>query len=260
MQNKGIININNHDLYYEWINLELKTRDRSILIFLHEGLGSIKQWKSFPKELCELMQLPGLVYDRYGYGNSEIRSFPWPIHFLEIEARSVLPAIIGKFEIEKHIVFGHSDGGTIGLFYASLKPKNLLGSIIEAPHVVIENISADGIRGVVEASSDPRFVKSLSRYHGERTEELIKSWTGVWLSEEGGCWEMCNQLSSIESPVLFMQGENDNFGSELQLREVENRTLGSFHGIIVPKCGHVPHLEVGGFVLKQSAYFIEEIK
>ena len=40
------------------------------LVFLHEALGSIGQWKSFPAELCGRLGLRGIVYDRQGHGGS----------------------------------------------------------------------------------------------------------------------------------------------------------------------------------------------
>ncbi|MBI9034153.1 MAG: alpha/beta hydrolase [Bacteroidales bacterium] len=256
MQNKGYTTINTRELYYEWIHPEFKDSTKPVIIFLHEGLGSIQQWKNFPKELCERLQLVGLVYDRHGYGKSEARPFPWSVDFLEIEARFTLTQLIHSFGIDNHIIFGHSDGATISLLYAALQPQNLLCSIVEAPHVILEEISRSGIANVVKLAADHRFIKSMSRYHGEKTADLIKSWTHVWLSEQGIIWEMCQQLSFINTPVCFLQGENDNFGSKQQLNEIENRTQGSFRGIIIPDCGHVPHLESKPFVLEETIDFI----
>ena len=38
------------------------------LVFLHEGLGSVGQWKDFPLSLCKRTKLPAIVFDRWGYG------------------------------------------------------------------------------------------------------------------------------------------------------------------------------------------------
>ncbi len=48
------------------------------LVFLHEGLGSIGQWRGFPEQLCAQTGLPGLVYERWGYGRSEPLVGPRP--------------------------------------------------------------------------------------------------------------------------------------------------------------------------------------
>ncbi len=43
---------------------------RPCLVFLHEGLGSVGQWRDFPQRLCAATGCPGLVYDRLGHGRS----------------------------------------------------------------------------------------------------------------------------------------------------------------------------------------------
>src|SRR5688572_25550152 len=44
---------------------------RPTLVFLHDSLGSIRQWKEFPGLLGEAAGLDVLVYDRQGYGGSD---------------------------------------------------------------------------------------------------------------------------------------------------------------------------------------------
>ncbi len=39
---------------------------KKLIIFLHEGLGSIAQWKNFPKLVCTATNSYGLVYERHG--------------------------------------------------------------------------------------------------------------------------------------------------------------------------------------------------
>ena len=47
--------------------------ERPVMVFLHEGLGSVAMWKDFPQQFCEQHGLRGLLYSRYGYGNSTPR-------------------------------------------------------------------------------------------------------------------------------------------------------------------------------------------
>jgi pimeloyl-ACP methyl ester carboxylesterase len=89
------------------------------LVFLHEGLGSITQWRDFPQMLCDTTGLRGLVYARQGYGLSSLRATPAGSDFMHIEAQSVLPALLASINIEKPILVGHSDGGSIALLYAA---------------------------------------------------------------------------------------------------------------------------------------------
>ena len=55
-------------LEYQWLNAEMT--DAPLIVFLHEGLGSLSMWKNYPQQLCDAAQCRGLVYSRYGYGNS----------------------------------------------------------------------------------------------------------------------------------------------------------------------------------------------
>ncbi len=52
-------------LNYEWIGSEGR---KPVLVFLHEGLGSIPQWRDFPEKVAKATGYRALVYDRYGYG------------------------------------------------------------------------------------------------------------------------------------------------------------------------------------------------
>ena len=41
------------------------------IVFLHEGLGSIAQWKHFPDTLASAAGCNALVYERWGHGGSD---------------------------------------------------------------------------------------------------------------------------------------------------------------------------------------------
>ncbi len=62
-----------HRLEYESIN---GPADAPVLVFLHEGLGSIRQWKDFPAKLCAATGCRGIAYNRYGYGESDVLATP----------------------------------------------------------------------------------------------------------------------------------------------------------------------------------------
>jgi pimeloyl-ACP methyl ester carboxylesterase len=56
------------------------------LVFLHEGLGSISQWRNFPAELCSRVGCGALVYSRCGHGKSDALTGPRAIGFMHEEA------------------------------------------------------------------------------------------------------------------------------------------------------------------------------
>ena len=96
------------------------------LVFLHEGLGSIGQWKDFPEAVARATGLPALIYDRWGFGGSEPVSLPRPDDYLWQEAREALPDLLRACGVAKPVLIGHSDGGTIALLYALSYPRDHL--------------------------------------------------------------------------------------------------------------------------------------
>src|SRR3954453_9257492 len=94
-----------HSLNYEWVG----SGDRDPLVFLHEGLGSIRQWRDFPANVSAAIGCRGLVYDRYGYGQSDILAEPRRnVHFMHDEALRSLPEFFRKLEIKNPVLIGHS--------------------------------------------------------------------------------------------------------------------------------------------------------
>ena len=64
---------------------------RPPLVFLHEGLGSVELWRSFPADVRAATGRPAmLVYSRAGYGRSSPIERPWPVSYMHHEALDVL--------------------------------------------------------------------------------------------------------------------------------------------------------------------------
>src|SRR5260370_14905895 len=109
----------NHSLHYEWFGDQDegsgdRARGKPVLVFLHEGLGSIKQWRDFPLKVAQATGCPALVYDRYGYGQSDVlQEARRKIGFMHDEALSSLPDLLRELRIENPILVGHSDGASI---------------------------------------------------------------------------------------------------------------------------------------------------
>ena len=104
----GMFEARNHRLYWERYGLEFK---RTALL-LHHGLGSIDAWS---RQIGVLLEAGWqvLVYDRWGYGQSDHRP-AFEDHFLEQDAQETVQ-LLNFFGLEEVSLIGHSDGGTIGL-------------------------------------------------------------------------------------------------------------------------------------------------
>ncbi len=91
---------------------------KPVVIFLHEGLGSVNQWKDFPEKFIREYSLPVLLYDRQGYGKSSPLTEKRGLDYIHKEAK--LPEhLIQHFSLKKYYLLGHSEGGLLALIYAA---------------------------------------------------------------------------------------------------------------------------------------------
>ena len=124
-------------LEYAWIGGA--HGDAPVIVFLHEGLGSLAMWKDFPQALCAAAGARGLVFSRYGYGRSTPRpaAEKWPVGFMHVQAERVLPAFFARLGLDRPPwLYGHSDGGSIALLYAAAFPERVAGLVARrAPRV-----------------------------------------------------------------------------------------------------------------------------
>lgn len=226
------------------------------IVFLHDSLGSVELWRTFPKTLGELTQCNVFVYDRQGYGKSS----PFTVNsrdndYLEIEADR-LHQLIEQCGLQRVILFGHSDGGSIALIAAAKYPSFILGVITEGAHIFVEEITLEGIREAVTAYQTTDLKERLQKYHGEKTEAVFNAWAATWLNDTFRSWNMEQFLPKIHCPVLVIQGEKDEFGSLDQVNGIVKQVSGVVSSLIIPAVGHTPHKEAKEIVLEHSAGFI----
>lgn len=230
---------------------------RPTLVFLHEGLGSIPQWRDFPAKACATAGLPGLVYERLGHGGSDPVTLPRPDDFLWREAEHVLPAVLAACSVGPHLLLGHSDGGTVALIYASLFPDRPQSVIAIAAHVMLETKTEAALAGVAERwDSDPDFRARLTRHHGTNTQAMFHGWVDVWTRASEHGWSIVDCLPHIACPVLAIHGELDEHGSWEQVETLLARASGPAEGLCVPASGHSPHLKAGPLVLERIGAFL----
>ena len=230
--------------------------DRTTLIFLHEGLGCIEMWRDFPQKLCDATMCRGLVYDRTAYGQSS----PWPAdpgsRYMEIEADDVLPKLLATLGIEDCVLVGHSDGGTIALNYAASDPEILRAVVTIAAHALNEPVCVEAIARAREAYASGELRQRLMRYHGDNTDRAFHLWSDAWLSPGFEPMDANARLPGVQVPVQAIQGEDDEYGSELQLGIIAGKVAGYCETRLIPGAGHSPHLQETNYVLSEIARFV----
>ena len=231
--------------------------DVPTLVFLHEGLGCVSMWRDFPEKLSKKCGCPALVYSRFGYGKSDPCELPRTSKFMHQEGLDVLPRIIEKAGIGDHILIGHSDGGSIALIYAGgVRPASLQGVVSIAAHVFCEQITVDSIRKAKAEWEKGTLKEKLHRYHMENTETAFTGWNDVWLDPSFMEWNIEEFLSQIKNPVLAVQGEEDPYGTRAQVDSIVTNCSGPARSLLIPGCGHAPHIEKRDLLLEAISDFI----
>lgn len=258
-ENKKNIKVFGSTIFTKRITQAAARANAPTLVFLHEGLGSVELWRDFPQQLCETTSLDGFLYDRQGYGKSSALSQHRGADYLHIEAWDMLPAILDTVGIKKAILVGHSDGGTIALLYAAKFSDKVLGVISEAAHVFVEEETIRGVRSAQLSYELTGLRSRLARYHGEKTPDMFQNWSRTWLSEGFRDWNIEQHLPNVHCPVLAIQGAEDHFGTERQLRSIVDRTTGRAEELLIYGCAHTPHSQAPKDVLPAMQKFVEDI-
>ena len=229
------------------------------LVFLHEGLGTMAVWGDVPAALCHATSCPGVIYERPGYGASAPRSLPWPADVLEQEAEIVLPALLDALSIERPVLIGHSDGGTIALLYAAAYPERARAVITLAAHVVLDELTFAGVAALEQSWRDGSLRSELERAHGPGAETLFRAWSGLWLDPARRAWSIIDRLPHITCPVLAIQGADDEYGLPAQLDAIVAGVAGPVQRVLVPNCAHDPHHQARAVVLERIAAFVRSL-
>jgi pimeloyl-ACP methyl ester carboxylesterase len=103
-------------------------------------------------------------------------------------------------------------------------------------------------------------LRSLLKYHGDKTETIFRAWSETWLSKWFADWNIENLLPDIQAPLLIIQGADDQYGTKDQVHSIVSKSSGYVRDEIVEKCGHAPHLESQTIVLEIMSDFISQIK
>jgi pimeloyl-ACP methyl ester carboxylesterase len=240
------------------LDVEHTAGTRPALVFLHEGLGSIGLWRSFPHDVrraCGDREL--LVYSRQGYGHSAAASLPRPVSYMHDEAHGVLPAVLARFEVDRPVLVGHSDGASIAVLHAGAgRPVRAL--VLLAPHVFVEDRSIEGIEAARRAYREGDLATRLARHHDD-PDATFRGWNDVWLAPAFRSWNIEDRLPAITCPVLLVQGDADPYGSVAQLDAIEGGVAGPCRRVVLPGVGHAPHAEAAAETLAVVTEFVGEV-
>ncbi len=244
-------------LRLEYRDFRASAEGRPTLVLLHEGLGCVEMWRSFPARLAAATGCRVVAGSRAGYGSSDPYPEPRTPRYLHREAEEALPAFLAALGIEHPVLIGHSDGGSIALIFASTFPDAPLGVAVMAPHAFVEEETLAGLRAAREAWATTDWPRKLARYHAD-APRVFCEWNDLWLSAPFRDWNIEACLRDIRCPVLAIQGEDDEYATLRQV-DVLAEQVPETRLLKLPRCGHAPHQDQEAQVLSAMADFVGEL-
>lgn len=227
------------------------------LVLLHEGLGCVAMWRDFPQALAAATGCRVIAYSRPGYGHSQAYAEARTPRYMHHEGEVVLPALLAALGIDKPVLIGHSDGGSIALICAGAHPELPLAVAVMAPHEFVEEATLAGIRAAREVWQTTDWPKKLARYHAD-APRVFADWNDCWLSPAFRDWNIEDTLPRIPCPVLALQGEDDEYATMRQIEVIAEQVPGTeLHKLA--NCGHSPQRDQEAAVLAALAAFVSRV-
>jgi pimeloyl-ACP methyl ester carboxylesterase len=230
--------------------------DAPTLVLLHEGLGCVALWRDFPDQLAEVTGCGVFAYSRFGYGGSDPVTLPRPMSYMHDEAVEVLPCVLDAAEIRRGLLIGHSDGGSIAAIHAGVvHDPRVIGVVMIAAHFFVEDVNIAAIHAIKDTYATGDLRERLARYHRD-VDGAFRGWNDVWLDPRFREFDITEQVSRIDVPLLALQGVDDPYGTDEQLRVFERVATCPVETRLIAGARHAPHLEARQATLDAVVPFV----
>ncbi len=249
------VHVASHRIEYERVGLA--RAGRPTLVFLHEGLGSVAMWRDFPGRVAEAAGCDAVIASRYGYGRSDRLAAPRTVRYMHDEALTALPELLEALAIERPILVGHSDGGSIALIFAGAGLRPVTAVVTLAAHVLVEDISVTNIAAARTAYESTDLRTRLARHHDD-VDSVFWEWNRIWLAPEFRDWNIEEYLPRIACPVLAIQGEDDEYGTMEQMRRIGGK-VADVELVRLADCRHSAHKDQPEAVIDAIVRFIARV-
>jgi pimeloyl-ACP methyl ester carboxylesterase len=230
--------------------------DAAPIVLLHDSLGCVRLWRTFPGALAEATARRVIAYDRLGFGQSDGRTDKLGRDFIHEEAVEFFPALREQWGFDRFVLFGHSVGGGMAVNCAAEFPGACEALITESAQAFVEDRTHAGLRAAEASFENPEQLERLKRYHGEKAQWVLEAWIRTWLSPEFQGWSLDDVLPRVQCRTLAMHGSEDEYGSVRHPERIARGTGGEID--IIQGAGHVPHREREEWVCARVREFLEE--
>ncbi|MEO6834533.1 MAG: alpha/beta hydrolase [Candidatus Tumulicola sp.] len=251
----GYVAVGGHNL--EFVSIPAQRAGLPALVFLHEGLGSVALWRTFPAALAKRTGCGAIVFSRYGNGFSTSLSGARTPAYMHDEALIALPALLDRLEVAGAVLVGHSDGASIALLHAAVHPENVRALVLEAPHVFVEDLSVRSIARVKTEYESTGLRARMARYHAD-VDRTFYGWNDIWLSPPFRDWNIEALVERVRAPIFVVQGLDDAYGTPAQIESIGRRAAGPVDRLLLAGCGHTPHRDRGSLVESAAGAWLQE--
>jgi pimeloyl-ACP methyl ester carboxylesterase len=257
LSDSGFLTIGLHRLEYRMIGP--RSDAAPMIVMLHEGLGSAGLWSDFPDKLQKATGAGVFVYSRAGYGRSSPVELPRPLSYMHDEANGILPRLLDAIGFRRGLLLGHSDGASIAAIYAGSHQDHRVGGLVLiAPHFFTEDVGLRFIEETRTAYETGDLRARLARWHAD-VDNAFKGWNGAWLDPNFRKWDITEQLAYIRVPILIVQGEDDQYGTEKQIEVAERECYCPVEVALLKGARHSPQRDAPELTLKAISDFIGRI-
>ena len=173
------------------------------------------------------------------------RTLPRPMTYMHHEAQVVLPEVLRGAGIRHAVLIGHSDGGSIAAIYAGTpvssfpaisRPSRLGGASVTmgprysaslpSPRISLSKTSTSPASARSRASYQTGDLRQrLARYHRD-VEAAFRGWNDAWLDPRFRAFDITGFLPTIQAPILALQGADDPYGTDDQLKGFRRQRAG----------------------------------
>jgi pimeloyl-ACP methyl ester carboxylesterase len=253
----GFLDLPPHRLEYRMIGP--RPDAAPTVVMLHEGLGCVGLWGTFPDRLAAATGTGVFVYSRAGYGRSSPAQLPRSVRFMDEEALDMLPRVLAAIGFKRGILFGHSDGASIATIYAgSVQDHRVRGLVLIAPHFFTEPMGLAAIRRTRDEFASGGLRDRLKRWHDD-VDGAFRSWVEPWLNPEFEKWDITEPLGYIRVPILIVQGASDEYGTLKQIEAAQDECFCPVEVKILPNARHSPQRDAVDVTVDAAAGFINRI-
>lgn len=217
------------------------------IVFVHDGLGSIGQWRDVPASTAAHSGRHVVAYNRAGHGGSTpVPSGAWPADWMIREAH-VLASLLGRCTSSPARLVGHSDGASIALLCAALHPDVVSDVVAIAVHSWVE---PKCVAAISDLRRDPDGLVAALGAHHPHARELFEAWSGGWTRAEFASWDIRPLLGAIAAPVVVAQGDADEFATDEMLWSTAAAIGPNARAELLPDCRHAVHRDLPSVVVR----------